>query len=50
MTTALQRPKPQAFADLPPPLGEVVAEYRIAAGEAIAAQWMVIMTKTVRLE
>jgi len=36
MTTALQRPKPQAFADLPPPLGEVVAEYRIAAGEAIA--------------
>ncbi|MBE9140806.1 DUF1989 domain-containing protein [Nodosilinea sp. LEGE 07088] len=36
MTTALKIPSAEQFIDLPPPLGEVVAEYRIAAGEAIA--------------
>lgn len=36
MTTALKIPKTESFTDLPPPLGEVVAEYRIAPGKAVA--------------
>jgi aminomethyltransferase len=36
MTTALRQPKTAPFTDLPPPLGEVVAEYRIAPGDAVA--------------
>ncbi|TVQ10011.1 MAG: DUF1989 domain-containing protein [Leptolyngbya sp. DLM2.Bin27] len=36
MTTALTSLKTAPFTDLPPPLGEVVAEYRIAPGKAIA--------------
>ncbi|MBE9110249.1 DUF1989 domain-containing protein [Nodosilinea sp. LEGE 07298] len=36
MTTALRISPTNPFTDIPPPLGEVVAEYRIAAGEAIA--------------
>ncbi|PZO38537.1 MAG: glycine cleavage protein T [Shackletoniella antarctica] len=36
MTTALKIPKTEPFTDLPPPLGEVVAEYRIAPGKAVA--------------
>lgn len=36
MTTALKPFSIKTFTDIPPPLGEVVAEYRIAAGDAIA--------------
>ncbi|MGB3312557.1 MAG: DUF1989 domain-containing protein [Nodosilinea sp.] len=36
MATALKIPPTDQFTDLPPPLSEVVAEYRIAAGDAIA--------------
>ncbi|PZV13914.1 MAG: glycine cleavage protein T [Leptolyngbya sp.] len=36
MTTALKIPKTESFTDLPPPLGKVVAEYRIAPGKAVA--------------
>lgn len=36
MTTALPIPRTAPFADIPPPLGDVVAEYRIAPGDAIA--------------
>ncbi|MFQ4135178.1 DUF1989 domain-containing protein [Nodosilinea sp. PGN35] len=36
MTTALHRPQTAPFTDIPPPLGGVVAEYRIAPGEAVA--------------
>ncbi|WP_052050224.1 DUF1989 domain-containing protein [Leptolyngbya sp. KIOST-1] len=36
MTTPLQRPIAKRYSDVPPPLGEVVAEYRIAPGDAIA--------------
>lgn len=35
MTTALKILPIDQFTDIPPPLGEVVAEYRIAAGDAI---------------
>ncbi len=35
MTTALKILKIEPFTDIPPPLGEVVAEYRIAPGEAV---------------
>ncbi|PSN16830.1 glycine cleavage protein T [filamentous cyanobacterium CCT1] len=36
MTTALKISTTEPFTDIPPPLGEVVAEYRIAVGDAIA--------------
>ena len=36
MTTALRILPADRFTDIPPPLGDVVAEYRIAPGEAIA--------------
>ncbi|MGF1516654.1 MAG: DUF1989 domain-containing protein [Nodosilinea sp.] len=36
MTTALKSPKTAPFTDIPPPLGEVVAEYWISPGEAVA--------------
>ncbi len=36
MTTALKIPRSDLFTDIAPPLGEVVAEYRIDPGDAIA--------------
>ncbi|HSM83351.1 MAG TPA: DUF1989 domain-containing protein [Nodosilinea sp.] len=36
MTSTCQSLPAQSFVDLPPPLGDLVAEYRIAPGEAIA--------------
>ncbi len=36
MTTALRISSTKRFTDIPPPLGQVVAEYRIAVGNAIA--------------